>query len=278
MHGRVSAAAAAWEEAAEHARRAGRQNERADIFCWLASTTIAGPMPVEDAIRRCEEIQEEVRGHPASEGEILRRLGGLHGLAGRFELARSLFAAKNAAFADLGLGLNCVFSIVEAIVEMLAGDFAAAEDGLRASYETYETIGENDHRSTTAAFLARAILAQGRHEEAERFSTLSQELAEPSDLLTQIAWRGVRARLLAERSAFDRAEALAREAVELAEQTDFLHYRADAVMDLAAVLEAHDRAAEASAAIAQALRLYEEKGSVVAASAARAQLDALAAV
>src|SRR6188768_4150604 len=108
---------------------AGEEHQRAPILCWLASATWLGAMPVDDAVQRCEEIQDQVRGHPASEGEILRRLGGLHGFAGRFEVARSLFAAKNAAFADLGLGLNCVFSIVEGIVEMLAGDFAAAEEG-----------------------------------------------------------------------------------------------------------------------------------------------------
>src|SRR5439155_14930454 len=168
MHGRVSAAAEAWERAAEHARQAGAEHERADILCWLASSTWLGAMPVDAGIRRCEAIQREVRGHPASEAEILRRLGGLHGLAGRFELARSLFAERNAAFADLGLGLNYVFSNTEAVVEMLAGDFGAAEQGLRLSYEAYEAMGEKGFRSTTAGFLARAILAQGRHEEAER--------------------------------------------------------------------------------------------------------------
>src|SRR4029077_18512882 len=128
----------------------------------------------------------------------------LHGLAGDFELARSLFAEKNAVFEELGLGLNYVrFSQVEAIVEMLAGNFAGAEQELRASDAAYEAMGEHTFRATTATFLARALLAQGQHDEAERFSELSEELAELNDLAPQIAWRGIPARLPAERESFD---------------------------------------------------------------------------
>ena len=57
-----------------------------------------------------------------------------------------------------------------------------------------------------------------------------------------------------------------------------LTYRADALVDLAVVLEARGQATEASAALGEAFRLYEQKGNIVAAGAARAQLDALAAV
>src|SRR3954454_11180579 len=170
-------------------------------------------MPVHGVVRSCEEIQDQVRGHPYSEAEILRRLGGLHGFAGRFDLARSLFAARDAAFEDLGIGLNYQFSIPEGVVELLASDFEAAELGFRTSYEAYEAMGERALRSTTAGFLARAILAQERYEEAEQFSDISEELAEPDDLATQILWRGVGARILAVRGEVQTAEQLAREGV-----------------------------------------------------------------
>jgi tetratricopeptide (TPR) repeat protein len=277
-HGLVSAAAAAWERAAEHARTAGEEHERADIATWLASSTWFGAMPVDAGVRRCEEIQREVRGHPTSEAAVLRHLGGLHGLAGRLELARSLFAASNAAFADLGLELHHVLSHSEAVVEMLAGDFAAAELRLRRGFEILESMGENYLRSTTAAYLARAVLAQGRNEEADWLSEVSEGLAEPDDIATQILWRGVRARVLAEASRFDEAERLAREAVALAEHTDLLNDRADVLVDLAAVLEADGRAAEASATVTAAIRLYEMKGNTLAAEVARAKLDVLAAI
>jgi tetratricopeptide (TPR) repeat protein len=276
--GLVSVAAEAWERAAEHARLAGEEHQRADILCWLASSAWLGAMPVDAGVRRCEEIRVEVAGHPASEAEVLRPLGGLHGFAGRFDLARSLFSKSNAAFDELGIELYQVVSHPEAIVEMLAGEFAVAELWLRRAYDVLEAKGENYFRSTTAALLGRAILAQGRDEEAEEFSNVSAELAEPHDLFTQIVWRGVRARILAARSHFDDAERLSREAVALAERTELVNDRADALTDLASVLEASGRSAEAATAVRDALELYEQKGNVVSADAARERLDLLAAV
>jgi DNA-binding SARP family transcriptional activator len=271
--GRLSNADDAWERAAEHARRAGREHERADILTWLASSTWFGATPVDAGIARCEEIQREVHGHPTSEAEILRVLGGLHAFAGRLDLARSLFAASNAAFADLGLELHHMLSHPEALVEMLVGDFAAAEARLRRGYDAYEAMGENGLRSTTAALLARAVLAQGRLEEAERFSMVSEELAEPDDLATHILWRGVAAKLHAARGRLEDADRLAREALSLTEQTDFVVYRADAFADLASVLETGGRDAEARAALADAARLYEQKGNTIGAAAVRARLE-----
>jgi hypothetical protein len=273
-----AAAAAAWEEAAAHARRAGDEHERAALLSWVASSLFFGPVPVDDGIRRCEEIRATVASHLASEGEVLRPLGGLHGMAGRFDVARALFATSNAVFDDLGLRLNSVISHPEAVAEMLAGEFAVAEQRLRSGYDALAAMGEKTLRSTTAAILARAIHAQGRSEEAERFTELSEELADARDLLTQMIWRGVRARILAERGRGVEAELLAFQAVALAERTDFVTFHADALSDLAHVLQAAGRAGPASAAAAEAVRLYERKGNVVAATEARSRLDDLARV
>jgi hypothetical protein len=62
--------------------------------------------------------------------------------------------------------------------------------------------------------------------------------------------------------------------VELAEQTDFLWDRADALCDLADVLEACRQNDEADRARERALRLYEEKGVTPAAVRLRALLPA----
>ena len=70
------------------------------------------------------------------------------------------------------------------------------------------------------------------------------------------------------------AEALAREAVALADETDFTVLRGDAFMDLADVLRTAGRETESRAFAEQALELYEQKGNVVAAGRARRILDA----
>jgi tetratricopeptide (TPR) repeat protein len=132
--------------------------------------------------------------------------------------------------------------------------------------------------STTAALLAQALLAQGRDEEAERFAELSEELAAPDDLITQVLWRGVRARALAGRGHTGEAWRLARQAVALSEKSDFVNDRGDALVDLAIVHRHAGNVEHARTALAEGLRLYEEKGNSVAAGRARAELAALARV
>jgi tetratricopeptide (TPR) repeat protein len=133
-------------------------------------------------------------------------------------------------------------------------------------------MGDRALLSTTAAFLGQALLVQGRMEEAESLAELSAELAAGDDLITQVMWRGVRARGLAERGRLEEAERLAQEAVTLAGKTDFVNHRADALVDLGVVLRLFRRPYDAQAVLGQALRLYEQKGNAVAAARVRADL------
>jgi predicted ATPase len=272
---RAEAAAAAWERAAAHAHEAGDRHVRNEILTWVASSLWFGPTPADEGVRRCEAMREEVRESPESEAAILRHLAGLHAMLGRFDLARRLLATSNAAYADLGLTLNAATSQNEAVIELLAGNPAAAEESLRTGCRALEEMGERMFLPTTAAFLARAILEQGRDPEAEELADLSARLAGPTDLLSQVLWRGVRARVLTRRAELQEAEALAREAVTLAGATDFLNHRADAFLDLSHVLEASRGGDETLTATAEALRLYELKGNVIAAAATRRRLEQL---
>ncbi len=274
--GHASAAAEAWERAAGYARTSGADHERAVMLSWLASCAFAGPMPVPEAILRCEEIALEVVGHPAAEAEVLRPLAGLYAFGGRFDVARELFAKRRAALEDIGYGLHYVVTQTEGVIEMLAGDFAAAERVLREGYEALDRLGETGLRSTTAAQLARAVLAQGRHEEAEHWRTTAEQLADPDDFLTHIVCWGVRARTLVAEGRLPEAEASARKAVALAATTDLINTSADTRVVLASVLDAAGRSAEASSAAQEAVRLYEQKGNLVAATFVRKRLDRLA--
>jgi predicted ATPase/class 3 adenylate cyclase len=269
---RATSAAEAWEEAAAHARRAGDEHEYAEILTWIASSLWVGPTPVADGIRRCEELLSQVTGNPESEAAIHRHLAGLHAMEGRFEVARRLLAESNAVLDDLGPTLDAATSHTEAFVETLAGDSAAAEKSLRAGYSALDEMGEKAFLSTTAALLARAIFAQGREQEAERYAERGAELAATGDLFTQVLLRGVRARILAKRGRVDEGEALAREAVKLAERSDFLGTRGDALVDLGLVLREAGRPTDARAAVSEALRLFALKGNTVAVTNARVHL------
>jgi class 3 adenylate cyclase/DNA-binding winged helix-turn-helix (wHTH) protein len=276
IEAQADAAGRAWEQAAAYAQRAGDEHERTEILRWVPLSLVFGPTPVADAIRRCEAIQQEVSGNPAAAADVLQALAALHAMEGRFDHARDLLAESSAAFEELGLTLTTVAGHDTALVELLAGDPVAAEECLRVGYSTLEQMGETNLLSTSAAYLAQALLAQGRDHEAERFARLSDELASADDLFTQILWRGVLARTLAGGDRIDEALTLARQAVELAERTDFISHRGDALVDFAVVMVKAGHLEQARTALANALRLYREKGNTVAADRARADLAALA--
>ena len=79
---------------------------------------------------------------------------------GDFDLARSLLATSNGVFDDLGLSLNAATSQNEAVIEMLAGDYAAAEASLRAGFDALDGDGRAglplDHRRVPRARRLRA--------------------------------------------------------------------------------------------------------------------------
>jgi type II secretory pathway component PulJ len=155
---------------------------------------------------------------------------------------------------------------------LLAGDPGRAESELRWGYELIDEMGDRNALSTVAAHLAQAVLLQGRNDDALALTEISEDAGAPDDLTVQVLWRGPRAGVLVRNAELDRAEQLAREAVELAERTDFLNLHADALMGLAEVLHAAGRPTDAT--MAAALTLYERKGNLISAARVRAAVEA----
>ena len=272
---RAAAADDAWRQAAERARRAGDERELFDILGWRASAAVFGPTPVPEAIHRCGRIREQVRSSPVAVAVTLHPLGLLHAMTGDFDLARRLVGEANRILDELGRMASAV-SHHEALVEMLAGRPAVAEAQLRPGYAKLERMGERALLATTAALLAQAVYAQHRLDEAEELCRQSASIAAPEDVATQAMWRGLRARIRADAGDLEEAEALGREAVRLAEPTDLLMVRGDALFDLAEVLWMAERASEAEASARRGLELYERKGNLVSAGRARSRLTAAA--
>jgi ATP/maltotriose-dependent transcriptional regulator MalT len=160
-------------------------------------------------------------------------------------------------------------------VEVLAGDHAAAEREFRAGYELSERMGETGYLSTAAGMLAEALYAQGRDDEALRYTEEGERAAAPDDVMSQVLWRAVRAKVLARRSELETAEKLGREAVSLVDSTDNLSHRGDVHLALTEVLRLAGREGEAVAEAQESLRLYELKGNVVSAGRVRALLAEL---
>jgi len=269
------AAESAWQEAAAHARRAGSEREEAEVLLWLGSATLFGPNPAPEGVARCKELLPRLSNRPIEQALLLRPLAGLEAMLGRFDEARRLLARAKETLVDFPLSLDAA-SHPEAYVAMLADDPEEAERCLRADYEKLARMGEKGYLSTTAALLARAVEAQERDEEAYELTEVAEQTAASDDISTQIVWRGVRARLIAKGGATREAQRLAREAVALVEQTDWLSHHGDALVDLAAVLQVAGRVDDEVEALESALDLYDRKRNLVAADRVGARLSELA--
>jgi DNA-binding SARP family transcriptional activator/class 3 adenylate cyclase/tetratricopeptide (TPR) repeat protein len=270
IQGRAFDADQYWMRAAEHAERAGNTRELFEILGWRASAVACGPTPVDAAIRKCNEIRDQVASSPVAVADTLHPLAVLHAMQGDFVLARSLIREADEILDDLGRLVSTV-SHYEATVELLAGDPARAESKLLVGYEKLRAMDESSLLATTAAMLAQAALAQGRDVDAEEYCHVSERAAAAEDLTAQAKWRGVRARILAARGEFDAAESQGYEAVQLATRTDFTTVQADSYFDLGAVLD-RSGCADAESSVRQAFKLYEQKGDLISAERARSWL------
>jgi tetratricopeptide (TPR) repeat protein len=254
-----------------HAERAGAQREVLRARTYLALGAIDGPRPVPEALTRCREILAQAAGDQVLEANIGYAMASAEAMRGRFDEARELAARSTAIYEELGRPFSlATWSQWPGMVELLAGDLEAAERIFRSGYETLVSLGEKLNLSSIAVSLAETLYLQGRAEEAEQLTVVSEEATSSEDVWAQVAWRAARAKILAQRGELEDAERLAREAVELIAETDALSMRAHALISLARVLAAADRPEEAAEYEAEGVRLYEAKGNLVAAEKARA--------
>jgi class 3 adenylate cyclase/tetratricopeptide (TPR) repeat protein len=264
------------EQALAHARRASARIEERAALSFLAVVVFWGPTPVKDALLRLDEMRADAPEDRVLEASILNTEAALRAMLGQFEEAQMLAERGSEMYTDLGQRTRLAGrSLQRAEIELLAGDPAAAEGHLREGYDIFHAMGETGVFSTIASALGEAVYRQGRYDEAESLSEISEEATAPDDIASLVGWRAVRAKVLARRGEFERAEKLVDEAVELSEATDFLNMQADVLLDRAEVLRLAGRANETRPSVEGSIALYEQKGNVVAATHARALLSEL---
>jgi class 3 adenylate cyclase/tetratricopeptide (TPR) repeat protein len=261
------------ERARDYARRAGDRRTMSWILGAMCRVALLGPLPVDQGVRRCLAIGVQNRGEPTLQPVVASMLAVLEAMRGRLTRAREHYRRSHLAFDELGLNVRLAsFRMYAGWAELIAGHSTAAEREFRMGYEALERMGEQTYLSTTAAFLARAVFSQGRYDEAERLTHISDDKASDDDLFTQAMWRGTRAKVLARRGRSD-AERLARESVELLLETDCLNLQADALVDLAQTLQLLKRREESVDVLEKAIGLYEMKGNLVSATAVAALMQ-----
>ena len=249
-------------EALIAARRSGDHRQITAALGAAPGAALWGPSPVPKAGGRCLDVvrmQRMTTAAPSLEATSLRHLAVLELLRGRPDKARTMLADARQVVADLGLRHGLMETeLFAGIIESMEGDPVAAEPHFRTALEGLDALGVGADAGQAAALLARSVLAQGRLDEADRHASESERLA-GRNLKTAIAWRAVRAEILAAQGFHAEAASMAREAVTVAAATDLVLDHADACLALSRVLDAAGDAKGAVSARANANALYAAK-------------------
>jgi tetratricopeptide (TPR) repeat protein len=239
VQGDAARARAEAELALEWAQRAGREDVYATYL--LANMELEGAGHVSDVLAQAQELLASGRGLTAfAVGAFAEGNAWL----GQFDQARAFVRQHARLWHEAGRDSPTELG---GVVELWAGEPAAAEAAVRPVVEAQEAHGDLGHGAGALAVLSRAVLEQGRVDEALALLDKLDAWAAPDDVWTQGELRMLRGRALGD-------TALVREAIDLLERTEYLNVRARAWLELHALTgEGADRA----------LELFERKGNVV---------------
>ena len=272
--GRIEASFEHAERAVEHARRAGIGFEVAAALNFVAAL-VEGRTPVSEAISRCVTLEREFTGHRAAELSLLGCRAALAAMAGRFDEARAGMAESRAGLEELGLHeASAWMALMDARAEMSAGNPAAAAEAALDAQRITRAIGDRWFLSAALVDYAHALLAQGLDDAASAVDAV-EAVPAPSDMEWLIKRHTARGSLAARRGEVEHGLAELRHAVELADPTDLIVFRADAYRTLGNVLLDAGRPSEAREAARMSLELYEAKENVPAAGMAERLLAAI---
>ena len=273
VHGtglRFADAAATAERAIRHASAAGDELAARRFLGSLAISALYGSMPVPEAIATCEEVLARAEDDRKARALAELAIGQLEAMRGNFDRARLLYRRSRASLDEFGWLLSAALtSLHSSVIELLAGNLAAAESELRTDYRRLEDMGERNYISTTAGLLADVLYRQDRYDESAEFAGTCEHLASPDDVASQFIWRCVRGKLRARQGAIDEAQSLLSAATALIETSDQLDLQGNGLLDFAEVRELAGAPDDAAALSDQAAVLFERKGNVVSARRAR---------
>jgi tetratricopeptide (TPR) repeat protein len=147
------------------------------------------------------------------------------------------------------------------LIEMAAGEPAAAERVIRQGCERLDAMGERSYLSTKACELAQALYATGRYEEAGAWARRGRHLGASDDLITEALAAQVEAKLLARAGDHEAACRLADRAVELTARMQAPVAHGEALMDRAEVLRLGGDEAGARGCAERAIEQFTRKGA-----------------
>ncbi|MGI8407849.1 MAG: ATP-binding protein, partial [Actinomycetota bacterium] len=272
---------AAWmrevsERAIHHARLASDAWEESESLHWLMGSYGFGPTPVDECIRRLNDVLKELTGQPKLTCSVQFWLGVNLARSGRVEEGLELMLTTHDLTRDMGMTMEwAVNSMGVGWITMATGDLETAESALREGYAALDAMGEKSYLSTVAATLAEVRYRRGDYADAERFATIALETGAPDDLATFVLAEMVRAKLLARRGDHDEALELARDTIACGSGSDYMLLTIEPLVDLAEVLRLGGRREEAIATLERALEGFRAKKDVLGTARVEAKLAEL---
>jgi len=147
-----------------------------------------------------------------------------------------------------------------------AGDGFAATPRLPGRDRVAAEEDDVEGHSFMSPFLGQALDAAARPGAASR--TVTDPAAE-DDTFVQVLWRARRAKALERAGDTSGARNVAREAVRFAQESDLIVIAADALVDVARLLQLAGRGREAASIATQAAETFERNGNPALAARAR---------
>ena len=161
--GKADEAERVLERALEHAERANSPAQVAEILIWHAWSIWWGPIPAEEGIRQADEIIERAVGNPQLEAVATVMRGSMRGMQGDHDGARADIASGRGRLFDMKhMSSWAGTGMVEADMELLAGNPAAAATVLAASHEWMGGQAATGYIATIVGLRAAAALELGR--------------------------------------------------------------------------------------------------------------------
>jgi tetratricopeptide (TPR) repeat protein len=239
-------------------RLAQRAGDERELSIRPPLTGLHGPMPLPAFIRQCEHVLAD---SPRPRPETLLRLALAEALVGRDREARTHIDEGLRSVRDIGGAFRIADAELHAgAAELYMGEHEAAARSLERSVDRLLEIGEQSVRATAAAMLGEAWLRLRRIDDADVAAEQSRAIAAEDDQAAQIAWRQVRAKVLAARGSIGEARALIREALRIAEGTDFVTITAFAHLDASQIAAAAGDEPDSARERHRALQLLTGKG------------------
>jgi class 3 adenylate cyclase/tetratricopeptide (TPR) repeat protein len=272
-YGRLSEAAEASERGFRYAERArdGQQQGNHRLVRTVAAQWGFTPLDQVEAMLEDDLAWARETGSLGVEAKTTLRRAVVRVARGDPTEGEALFARGMSECSDLGMSLWAA-GFVGCWIWGLTDDADLAEQRLRDSYDALADAGRRNVLSTVATIFAECLYRQARYDEADSLLDVAAEAGADDDFVTQVRLRAGRAKLLARRGNSVDADVVARDAVALAAQTEYIDLRGDSLLALGEVLQLAGRSSEGGEAMRGALTLWEAKGNVAQAGRTRALL------